>query len=157
MEPPTAPNVHNQPLRRNNRHHQQQQQNDMSPSASIPSNPSSIAHPQPRGRRDPRIAPFSSVGQFSFAPTTQTTVVTTTTTTTMSFPQLVMRPPRNLNELDPKEFPLAATPTPPNLKRLCFDLNGKRTHFRETDDPEQSLREVRIQSTLNMGWEFLLT
>jgi F-box and WD-40 domain protein CDC4 len=60
-----------------------------------------------------------------------------------------MKPPRNLNELDPKEFPLAATPTPSNLKRLCFDLNGKRTHFRETDDPEQSVREVRLQSALD--------
>jgi hypothetical protein len=59
-----------------------------------------------------------------------------------------MRPPRNLNELDPKEFPLAAVPTPSNLKRFCFDMNGKPTHFREMDDPGESLREVKISAFL---------
>ncbi len=93
-------------------------------------------------REQKNVAPFTTVGQFSYAPTTQTTVVTTTTTTTLTFPQLVMKPPRMLNELDPKEFPLAAVPTPAPLKRFCFDLNGKPTHFREEDNAEQSIREV---------------
>jgi len=135
MEPPTVPHV-NLPPRR---HRPQQQIRGVDVSASASSGPMS----QPSHTGTHRLAPYSTVGQFSLAPTTQTTVVTTTTTTTTSFPQLLMRPPRNLNELDPKEFPLAAVPTPSNLKRFCFDLNGKPTHFRETDDPEQSLREVR--------------
>ncbi|PUU77598.1 hypothetical protein B9Z19DRAFT_1128134 [Tuber borchii] len=134
MEPPTVPHV-NLPPRR---HRPQQQTRGVDVSASASSG--SMSQPSHTGTH--RLAPYSTVGQFSLAPTTQTTVVTTTTTTTTSFPQLLMRPPRNLNELDPKEFPLAAVPTPSNLKRFCFDLNGKPTHFRETDDPEQSLREL---------------
>ena len=148
MEPPTVPHVHPPPRR----HRHQQQHRDMDSSTSASSN--SMPHsPHARSRRENRLAPFSAVGQFSFAPTTQTTVVTTTTTTTTSFPQLLMRPPRNLNELDPKEFPLAAVPTPSNLKRFCFDMNGKPTHFREMDDPEQSLREVRVQHLFTI-WVF---
>jgi F-box and WD-40 domain protein CDC4 len=90
------------------------------------------------------MAPYTTVGQLSYAPTTQTTVVTTTTTTTTTFPQLVLKPPRHLNELDPKEYPLAAVPTPESLKRFCFDLNGKPTYFREADDADESIREVRV-------------
>jgi F-box and WD-40 domain protein CDC4 len=89
------------------------------------------------------ISPYTTVARMSYAPTTQTTVVTTTTTTTTTFPQLVMKPPRNLNALDPKEFPLAAIPTPAPLKRFCFDLHGKPTFFREEDDAESSIRQVR--------------
>lgn len=90
-----------------------------------------------------KVPPHTTVGQFSYAPTTQTTVVTTTTTTTTTFPQMVMKPPRLLNELDPKEFPLAAVPTPATLKRFCFDVDGRPTYFREKDDADQSIREVR--------------
>lgn len=88
------------------------------------------------------MAPYTTVGQFSYAPTTQTTVVTTTTTTTTTFPQLVMKPPRELNELDPKEYPLAAVPTPAALKRFAFDIDGKPAYFREEDDADASLRNL---------------
>src|ERR1700743_912835 len=43
------------------------------------------------------VDPYTTLGQLSYAPATQTTIVTTTTTTTTTFPPLVMRPPRNLN------------------------------------------------------------
>jgi F-box and WD-40 domain protein CDC4 len=89
-----------------------------------------------------KLAPCTTVGQFSYAPTTQTTVVTTTTTTTTTFPQLLMKPPRQLNKLDPKEYPLAAVPTPAALKRFCFDVNGKPTYFREEDDADESIRQL---------------
>jgi len=88
------------------------------------------------------LASYSTVGQFSYAPTTQTTVVTTTTTTTTHFPVLRMGPPRNLNELDPKQYPLATLPTPQSLKRFCFDIEGRPTYFREADDPEQAVKDV---------------
>ncbi|TGZ78720.1 WD40 repeat-like protein [Ascodesmis nigricans] len=88
------------------------------------------------------VTPQSTVAQFSFLPTTQTTVVTTTTTTTTSFPQMVMKPPRNLNRLDPKEYPLASQPTPPTLKRFCFEVDGKPTYFKEADDAEESVRKL---------------
>lgn len=101
--------------------------------------------PQIKHQSQP-LSPYSTVGQFSYAPTTQTTVVTTTTTTTTHFPVLKMGPPRNLNELDPKQYPLAALPTPQNLKRFCFDIDGRPTYFREAEDPEQAIKDV---STIN--------
>ena len=82
------------------------------------------------------------LGQFSFAPATQTTVVTTTTVTTTSFPPLVMKAPHHLHELDWKLYPLAASPTPRSIKRLCFDIGGRPTYFREADDTSKTLHEV---------------
>lgn len=82
------------------------------------------------------------LGQFSFAPATQTTIVTTTTTTTTSFPPLVMKAPHHLNELDPKMYPLASSPTPKSIKRLCFDVGGRPTFFSEADDTRDTLEEV---------------
>ncbi|KAJ6262792.1 Beta-TrCP [Drechslerella dactyloides] len=88
-----------------------------------------------------------TIGQLSFVPTTRTTVVTTTTTTTTSFPPLVIKPPRSLSQLDAKEYPLAASPTPLSLKRFCFDLDGHPTYFRESDDPNKTL--INLQNLVN--------
>jgi len=88
------------------------------------------------------VPPYSTLGQLSFAPATQTTVVTTTTTTTTDFPPFVMKAPSHLHNLDPKLYPLAATPTPQSMKRFCFDLGGQPTFFREADDTGQTLQEV---------------
>ncbi|KAK6332716.1 SCF ubiquitin ligase complex subunit cdc4 [Orbilia brochopaga] len=88
-----------------------------------------------------------TIGQLSFVPTTRTTVVTTTTTTTTSFPPLVIKPPRSLSQLDAKEYPLAASPTPLALKRFCFDLDGHPTYFRESDDPNKTL--INLQNLVN--------
>ncbi|KAJ3114857.1 SCF ubiquitin ligase complex subunit cdc4 [Phlyctochytrium bullatum] len=76
--------------------------------------------------------------QFSLIPksvTTQT-IVTTTTTKITEFPPLVINPPAIPKHLDPSQFPLANTPTPPALKRFCFDLNGTPTRFKECEDLE---------------------
>src|SRR6266536_6715784 len=75
----------------------------------------------------------STLGQFSFAPATQTTVVTTTTTTTTSFPPIIMPTPRSMNELDPKVYPLASTPTPSSIKQLTFNFGGTPTFFQEAE------------------------
>lgn len=94
------------------------------------------------------------LGQFSFAPATQTTIVTTTTTTTTSFPPLVMKAPHHLHELDSKMYPLASSPTPKSIKRFCFDVGGRPTFFSEADDTRDTLEEVsqvefrRRQTTL---------
>ena len=82
------------------------------------------------------------LAHFSFAPATTTTVVTTTTTTTTTFPPLVMKAPRHLHDLDPKEYPLASTPTPPSLKRFCFDIGGRPTIFHEADHAAESYKSV---------------
>jgi len=83
-----------------------------------------------------------TLGQLSFAPATQTTVVVTTTTTTTNFPPFVMRTPSQLHDLDPKLYPLAATPTPQSMKRFCFDIDGKPTFFREAEATGETLQEV---------------
>jgi len=85
-----------------------------------------------------------TLGQLSFAPATQTTVVVTTTTTTTNFPPFVMRTPSQLHDLDPKLYPLAATPTPQSLKRFCFDIDGKPTFFREAEATGETLQEVSL-------------
>lgn len=137
MDPPRVP--HAQPQRRPFSEHFQRV---FTLPASRPATASTASAATMTRDQHRRLAPYTTVGQFSLAPTTQTTVVTTTTTTTTSFPQLVMKPPKHLNELDPKEYPLAAVPTPSNLKRFCFDVEGKPTYFREEDDAEKSIREV---------------
>ncbi|KAL2869855.1 F-box/WD repeat-containing protein [Aspergillus lucknowensis] len=83
-----------------------------------------------------------SIGQFSFAPATRTTVVTTTTTTTTTFPPLLIKPPRAAQELDPKLYPLACSPTPSALRNIKFDLGGKSVVFSEPDDTPGTLEEI---------------
>ena len=97
------------------------------------------------GNAEPGQLPSTgSVGQFSFAPATQTTVVTTTTTTTTNFPPLPIKPPRSLKELDPKLYPLAASRTPSSLRNFEFNLGGKSVVFDEPEDPTATVREVRL-------------
>lgn len=87
------------------------------------------------------------LGQFSFAPATQTTVVTTTTTTTTSFPPLIMKAPHHLHELDSKLYPLAASPTPQSIKRLCFNVGGRPTYFQEADDTSETVQAVSLRGS----------
>lgn len=95
------------------------------------------------------IEPYTTLGRLSYAPATQTTVVTTTTTTTTSFPPLIMNPPRPLDNRDPKQYPLALTPTPQSLRRIELDINGRPARFEEeSEDALQVLTEV---------WLFLST
>lgn len=84
-----------------------------------------------------------ALGQFSFAPTTRTTVVTTTTTTTTSFPPLIFRPPRAVKDLDARQYPLAASPTPASLRNLKFKVGDKSIVFNEPEDTVLAANEVR--------------
>lgn len=104
---------------------------------------------QPYNAQDyPHVDSNSTLGQFSFAPATQTTVVTTTTTTTTKFPPFLMRDSRRVQDLDPKLYPLAATPTPASLRHICFKLAGKPTLFTEAEDAHVTLKEVSLQILL---------
>ncbi|OQV03310.1 WD domain-containing protein [Cladophialophora immunda] len=94
----------------------------------------------------------SLLGQFSFAPATQTTVVTTTTTTTTNFPPFIIRPVRRTKDLDLKQYPLAASPTPAGLKKIHFEIGGKHTIFREAEDTTLALEQFQEeQRTLRNG------
>ncbi|KAM3416648.1 Cell division control protein 4 [Cercospora zeina] len=85
----------------------------------------------------------STMAQMSFGPATQQTVTTVTTTTTVSLPPLVMKPPKDLYDRDPKQYPLAFTPTPSSIKRFCFDINGRPTVFHESEDPTETMRRYK--------------
>ncbi|KAF2136997.1 uncharacterized protein K452DRAFT_236572 [Aplosporella prunicola CBS 121167] len=91
------------------------------------------------------LDPYASLGQLSYAPTTQTTVVTTTTTTTTSFPPLILNAPRHLHERDPKLYPLAAAPTPHSIREFEFDIEGKSARFCEADDAQRAYDESNQQ------------
>ena len=105
------------------------------------------AHDGPTKSSSPtKMPPHDTLAQFSFAPATQTTVVTTTTTTTTRFPPLLMRPPKRSHQLDPRQYPLAASPTPAVLKNISFTLGGKATIFREAEDATFALEQVRSPS-----------
>ncbi|KAF2089472.1 WD40 repeat-like protein [Saccharata proteae CBS 121410] len=92
-----------------------------------------------------RLEPYTTLGQLSYAPTTQTTVVTTTTTTTTSFPPLLLNAPQQLHLRDPKLYPLACSPTPEFLKDFQFNIGGRLARFREADDAQQTLQECDEQ------------
>lgn len=85
----------------------------------------------------------STMASLSFGPATQQTVTTVTTTTTVSLPPLIMRPPKDLYDRDPKQYPLAFSPTPHTIKRFCFDVNGRPTVFHESEDPEETTRRYQ--------------
>lgn len=124
--------------------------------ASAPSPPAHVPHrPESRlvhsRRRDmdehERDSPERGLspdafGQFSFAPATRTTVVTTTTTTTTSFPPLIFRPPRAIKDLDARQYPLAASPTPASLRNLKFKVGERSVIFNEPEDTVTAATEV---------------
>ena len=68
--------------------------------------------------------------------------MTTTTTKVTEYPPLLLKPPPKLRSLDLADYPLASTPTPPALKKFCFDLHGVPTHFKELDMFEDDFLQV---------------
>ncbi|KAF9933738.1 SCF ubiquitin ligase complex subunit cdc4 [Linnemannia zychae] len=118
---------------------------DMNSASGHLSGKSSTSEPSPSNVRrtsstSTRRKPISTT--FSLAPMTTTTVVTTTTTTSTEYPPLYFKPPPIPANLDPKIFPLADTPTPPALKKFCFDLNGQPTFFRENQENEHTMGQL---------------
>lgn len=93
----------------------------------------------------------SALGQFSFAPTTRTTVVTTTTTTTTAFPPLIFRPPRATKDLDTRQYPLAASPTPAALRNLRFKIGDQSIVFNEPEDTNATATEVRLSISISIS------
>ena len=105
--------------------------------------PSAMSDAMPQDQsaasRQDTVNPHAVVGQIS---ATQTMVVTTTTTTTTSFPPLLLNPPKHLHDMDPKQYPLAASPTPTTIRKLCFDVEGRTTTFEEAGNLMQNSDNV---------------
>ncbi len=115
---------------------------------------SSVAlDPGPKSQSLGSVPPYTTLGQLSYAPATQTTVVTTTTTTTTAFPPLILKAPRQLSELDPKLYPLASSPTPSSIKRFCFNLGGRPTYFREAENVTETLEKVSSKFGFELHFE----
>lgn len=83
---------------------------------------------------------------FELAECIETKTVTTTTTTKRCFPPLVVKE-RSLTNLNPRDFPLARKPTPPELARFSFDIDtssglpgwpGSSDYFHEDDHDDRS-------------------
>lgn len=53
-----------------------------------------------------------------------------------------------MEDLDPKLYPLASTPTPSSLKNISFDLEGKQTIFREAEDTTTAMEEIEQQNEI---------
>jgi F-box and WD-40 domain protein CDC4 len=53
-----------------------------------------------------------------------------------------------MQDLDPKLYPLASTPTPSSLRNISFDLEGKQTIFREAEDATVAMEEIEHQNEI---------
>ncbi|KAL8783562.1 MAG: hypothetical protein Q9213_004552 [Squamulea squamosa] len=127
-------------------------------SASVSSQPHQSSRPAPAGENTPvqntsqkrkrtitTVAPNDFLGQMSLAPATQTTVITTTTTTTTEFPPLVIKAPRNVQDLDPADYPLASLRTPTSLRNVQFIIGDQTAMLKEADDTVKSATDWRRQ------------
>ena len=54
----------------------------------------------------------------------------------------MVKAPKRLHDLDPKLYPLAASPTPKLIKKLCFEIEGRPAIFEEADDTIQAINKV---------------
>ncbi|KAG9764160.1 WD40 repeat-like protein, partial [Aureobasidium melanogenum] len=91
------------------------------------------------------MAPYTTMAHVAFAPATQQTVVTTTTTTTVTLPPLLIRPPRDMLSRDPKQYPLASTPTPSSLQRFSLNVGGTPLVYQEAQNVQTSLDKYKQQ------------
>ncbi|KAF2164646.1 hypothetical protein M409DRAFT_67767 [Zasmidium cellare ATCC 36951] len=81
------------------------------------------------------------MGQFTLGPATKQTVTTVTTYTTVQLPPLIMEPPKDLEERDPKQYPLAHTPTPASMRDFDFQFGGQPVAFHEAEDTAAAARQ----------------
>ncbi len=53
-----------------------------------------------------------------------------------------------MQDLDPKLYPLASTPTPSSLRNISFDLGGKQTIFKEAEDTTVAMEEIEQENQI---------
>lgn len=82
---------------------------------------------------DDAVSSRSTRVQIELAECVETKIITTTTTTKRSYPPLLVRPPRSLQSLNSKEYPLALKKTPQELASFSYEVDGEVIHFREDD------------------------
>jgi F-box and WD-40 domain protein CDC4 len=87
------------------------------------------------------ISRSTSRMQIELAECVETKTVTTTTTTKRSYPPILLHH-KPLESLDTKEYPLALNPTPPELTRFSYAIDGQLVNFCEEGRGPRT-REVR--------------
>lgn len=77
--------------------------------------------------------------------------VTTITTIKRSYPSINIRPSRSLKSLDAKEYPLALTPTPPELREFSYQSEGgSRISFREGCRATAALKNQKATASYSL-------
>ena len=82
--------------------------------------------------------------QLEVSECVETKTVTTTTRLTRKFPQVFVRDPTPLSNLDAKEYPLAMKPAPPELSNFSYTL-GKLTQDEPDADEPQTNDTVTVK------------
>lgn len=100
-----------------------------------PDNGETTGWSETRRLRSEDIASF----HIELAECVETKTVTTTTTTKRSYPPLLVQPPRPLEILDSKQYPLARKPTPCEIASFTYEVDGETVHFREDRRPSETL------------------
>ncbi|TVY19482.1 Cell division control protein 4 [Lachnellula arida] len=84
--------------------------------------------------------------QIELAECVETKTVTTTTTTKRSYPPLLFRQ-KGLDMLDAKEYPLALKPTPDELKKISYDVDGQSMGFLGDEFRASPPRYLRVDTS----------
>lgn len=92
-----------------------------------PDNGDTTGWSETRRLRSEDIASF----HIELAECVETKTITTTTTTKRSYPPLLVQPPRPLETLDSKQYPLARKPTPDEIASFTYEVDGETVHFLE--------------------------
>lgn len=92
-----------------------------------PDNGDTTGWSETRRLRSEDIASF----HIELAECVETKTITTTTTTKRSYPPLLVQPPRPLETLDSKQYPLARKPTPDEIASFSYEVDGETVHFLE--------------------------
>lgn len=74
----------------------------------------------------------------------ETKTVTTTTRTKRAFPPFTVPEPRGIHALDPKNYPLAKTPTPPELRKFSFSLDHVAESWAEDEVTDAQVSSASI-------------
>ncbi|KAG5657010.1 hypothetical protein KAF25_011179 [Fusarium avenaceum] len=85
--------------------------------------------------------------QLEVSECVETKTVTTTTRLTRKFPQVFVRDPVPLENLDTKEYPLAMKPTPPELIQFSYNMPGAQETDDEGEDDTRDNQYSNEQST----------
>ncbi|TVY41043.1 Cell division control protein [Lachnellula subtilissima] len=83
--------------------------------------------------------------QIELAECVETKTVTTTTTTKRSYPPLLFRQ-KGLDMLDAKEYPLALKPTPDELKKISYNVDGQSMSFFGDDFRASPPKDLRVDT-----------